>query len=241
MKILICDDDLMFAQAVHDRLLEFCSGAGISASVIVHSSAENIPRELLPKFDIAFLDIDMKPTDGFMLAKNIHTVQPNTIIIFLTNYPQFAAEGYEVQAFRFLVKTRLDQKLIPYFQAAVEQFRSIRKTVSFTLSGEETDIPVSDILYIESAQRTVFLHLTQPSRLQPRLYATLNAMEDQFRPLGFLRIQKSYLVNMAHIRKFQYNTVTLSNGQILTVSEKHYTKLKAQFSLWKGKTKWNIS
>ena len=241
MKILICDDDLMFAQAVHDRLLEFCSGAGISASVIVHSSAENIPPELLPKFDIAFLDIDMKPTDGFTLARNIHNAQPNTIIIFLTNYPQFAAEGYEVQAFRYLLKTKLDQKLIPYFQAAVEQFRSIRKTVSFTLSGEETDIPVSDILYIESAQRTVFLHLTQPSRLQPKLYATLNAMEDQFRPLGFLRIQKSYLVNMAHIRKFQYNTVTLSNGQILTVSEKHYTKLKAQFSLWKGKTKWTIS
>ena len=183
----------------------------------------------------------MKPTDGFTLARNIHNAQPNTIIIFLTNYPQFAAEGYEVQAFRYLLKTKLDQKLIPYFQAAVEQFRSIRKTVSFTLSGEETDIPVSDILYIESAQRTVFLHLTQPSRLQPKLYATLNAMEDQFRPLGFLRIQKSYLVNMAHIRKFQYNTVTLSNGQILTVSEKHYTKLKAQFSLWKGKTKWNIS
>ena len=39
MKILICDDDLMFAQAVHDRLLEFCSRNGISASVIVHSSA----------------------------------------------------------------------------------------------------------------------------------------------------------------------------------------------------------
>ena len=36
MKILICDDDLMFAQAVHDRLLEFCSRNGISASVIVH-------------------------------------------------------------------------------------------------------------------------------------------------------------------------------------------------------------
>ena len=67
MKILICDDDLMFAQAVHDRLLEFCSRNGISASVIVHSSAENIPPELLPKFDIAFLDIDMKPTDGFIL------------------------------------------------------------------------------------------------------------------------------------------------------------------------------
>ena len=69
MKILICDDDLMFAQAVHDRLLEFCSGAGISASVIVHSSAENIPPDQLAKFDIAFLDIDMKPTDGFTLAK----------------------------------------------------------------------------------------------------------------------------------------------------------------------------
>ena len=145
MKILICDDDLMFAQAVHDRLLEFCSRNGISASVIVHSSAENIPPELLPKFDIAFLDIDMKPTDGFTLARNIHNAQPNTIIIFLTNYPQFAAEGYEVQAFRYLLKTKLDQKLIPYFQAAVEQFRSIRKTVSFTLSGEETDIPVRDV------------------------------------------------------------------------------------------------
>ena len=166
---------------------------------------------------------------------SIHNAQPNTIIIFLTNYPQFAAEGYEVQAFRFLLKTRLDQKLVPYFQAAVEQFRSIRKTVSFTLSGEEIDIPVNDILYIESVQRTVLLHLTKPSRLQPRLYATMTAMEEQFRPLGFLRIQKSYLVNMAHIKKLNYDKVVLSNGEELPVSQKRYAQIKIQYLGWKNK------
>ena len=63
------------------------------------------------------------------------------------------------------------------------------------------------------------------------------------RPLagrGFLRIQKSYLVNMAHIKKLSSVQVLLSNGVSLPVSSRGYADCKRQYLLWKGRDGWTF-
>jgi DNA-binding LytR/AlgR family response regulator len=59
-------------------------------------------------------------------------------------------------------------------------------------------------------------------------------MESAMAAHGFLRIHKSYLVNMAHIRKFRSRECLLSDGTALAVSEKYYSQQKQKFLLWKG-------
>ena len=58
---------------------------------------------------------------------------------------------------------------------------------------------------------------------------------EELEPEGFLRIQKSYLVNMAHIKKLNFDHVLLSNGEELPVSQKRYAQLKIQYLGWKNK------
>ena len=59
-------------------------------------------------------------------------------------------------------------------------------------------------------------------------------LEHQLEPKGFLRIHKSYLVNMRHLKKFQCREAVLSNGTVLRVGEKTYADKKKKYLLWKG-------
>ena len=60
-------------------------------------------------------------------------------------------------------------------------------------------------------------------------------MEEELAQRGFLRTQKSYLVNMAHIRRFNSRELLISNGVSLPVSDKSYAVCKRQYLLWRGK------
>ena len=68
-----------------------------------------------------------------------------------------------------------------------------------------------------------------------RFYSSLANLEEHLATQGFLRIQKSYLVNMRRITKYQCNEARLDNGQTLRVSEKNYSENKKQYLLWKGR------
>ncbi len=63
------------------------------------------------QFDIAFLDIDMGAYSGLELAHHIRSMNLDTILIFVTNYVRYySLEGYEVQAFRYLLKSCAGRK-----------------------------------------------------------------------------------------------------------------------------------
>lgn len=66
-------------------------------------------------------------------------------------------------------------------------------------------------------------------------YGRMEDLTEELEPEGFLRIQKSYLVNMAHIKKLNFDHVLLSNGEELPVSQKRYAQLKIQYLGWKNK------
>ena len=102
------------------------------------------------------------------------------------------------------------------------------------------ELPLREILYFQSDQRTVTAHLAGDSREACRFYTSITDLARQLEGAGFLRVQRSYLVNMAYIRRFQSDAAELQNGTRLPVSEKYYAQLKQQYLLWKGKTTWKL-
>jgi DNA-binding LytR/AlgR family response regulator len=68
-----------------------------------------------------------------------------------------------------------------------------------------------------------------------KFYSSLASLEEQLADRGFLRIQKSYLVNMRHLRKLQCAQAVLDNGTVLPVSEKTYGEQRQKYLLWKGR------
>lgn len=238
MNVLICDDDKAAALQIESMLKSYC--ASIGRSVNLHTFTQPAQIGHMELFDIAFLDIDMKDVNGVDLARQLRAVRPDAILIFVTNFIQYAPEGYEVQAFRYLLKADINLKLFHYFDLAVEEVIKKRQVVTISINAETIDIPIENILYLESNRRIIIMHLINYSRSSYQFYGNMSNLENKFGVLGFLRIQKSYLVNMQYIEIFQYGKVQLKTGVLLTASEKNHTELKKRYLQWKGKNKWSI-
>lgn len=183
---------------------------------------------ILQPYDIAFLDIDFgdRRGAGIELARRLRQKRNDAIIIFVTNYVEYAPEGYELRAFRYLLKTDVDAKLETYFSQAVEHFTTKREVVSIQNNGEIINLAVDDILYLESEKHTVHVYMLCGNFDHYSCYASLQSFEEKLKSLGFLRIHKSYLVNMRHIKKLQCGEVVTETDSVLPVSGKNYGEIK---------------
>ena len=191
-------------------------------------------------YDIALLDIDMGETNGIELARKLRAENENIVIIFITNFIQYAPEGFEVQAFRYLLKADFSAKLDSYFDSAVQEVLQRKQLVTISINSEIIDVPVNDILYLESHRRIIVMHLLDEKRPAYQFYGNITELSEKIEPLGFLRIQKSYLVNMHYVEIFQYNKVQLRGGLCLAPSEKNYNELKQKYLHWRGKSRWML-
>lgn len=238
MRILVCDDDKVIMQRIADIIRTHSESKGSVPTIVESINPEEI--DLTEEFDIAFLDIDMPRMNGMELARKLHDIKSNTIIIFITNFIQYAPEGYEVGAFRYLMKNQISEKLSYYFDLAVEEATKRRRIITIQVNGEHIDVPTADILYMESQGRIIVMHLINNSRALYRFYGNMSELEQKFKILGFLRVHKSYLVNMEYIDVFQCKKLELKGGIRIPSSERRYSELKQQYLKWEAENKWSI-
>ena len=238
ISILICDDDITIVEEMHLVIERILRDADRKAKIYTFTDAASVSEQILSGCDIALLDIDFDGAEynGMDIARKLRSLRSDTVIIFVTNFIEYAPEGYEVQAFRYILKRDLQADLKVVLPLALKQLN--QETLPIQVNGEIIKVPLDDILYLEVQQHnvTVVTRRLTPDR-KPKeycFYATLSDLEGRLEPLGFLRIHKSYLVNMKHLKKFQCREATLDNGMILRVGEKSYAENKQKFLLWKG-------
>ena len=239
INILLCDDDKDFLQRISDAVAGQPVPPGASICITKSSNPAEITDRQLSQYHIMFLDIDMDERSGMDIARRVRELHLDTVIIFVTNYPEFSMEGYEVRAFRYLLKQELEQKLPYYFRDALAELPRYDKVLRFSANAESFNIPYKDILYLESNQRVIYLYTVKPMQAPDRFYGKMEDLAAELEGDGFLRIQKSYLVNMRHIKKLQCSEVIMENGLTLPVSGKNYSEIKRAYLLWKGAQTWN--
>lgn len=240
LRILLADDEPVFLSKMEHLLMRYAEQKQLNVQIGAYTR-DDMSSFILQPYDIAFLDIDFgnRRGAGINLARRLRQKRNDAIIIFVTSYVEYAPEGYELRAFRYLLKTDVDAKLEAYFSQAVEHFTAKREVVSIRNNGEIINLAVDDILYLESEKHTVHVYMLCGNFDHYSCYTSLQSFEEKLQPLGFLRIQKSYLVNMRHIKKLQCSEVIMENGLTLPVSGKNYSEIKRAYLLWKGVQTWN--
>lgn len=233
MKILICDDDQAFAQKMNQRLEAYAKNRHLKIQIDTVCDPITASRMSFEVYDIAFLDIDMGAVNGMDLANRLRRERKDAIIIFVTNFAEFAPDGYEVQAFRYLVKNRLDERLPTYFSEAIGQFSEQHKVIQIRVNYEGICVPINSILYIESRGHVLIMHLINESRSQYQFNDTIALMAEKLNAHGFIMIHKSYLVNLKYITKLNCNSAMLTGNLQIPVSERRYAEVKSRLMLWR--------
>lgn len=240
IRIVLCDDNPPFLTVLRTNIRNVLNAHKIDAEIHIFDDAYSMPDHILTSSDIFFLDIDFnrKEYTGIEMAKKIRRLRQDSIIVFVTNYIEYAPEGYEVQAFRYCLKNEVHLKLEQYLLQAISKLKAEQETIQINVSGETITIPLSDILYIESQGHTAVIYIQKigtQNQKSYKFYASLISLEQSLANRGFLRIQKSYLVNMRRMKKFQCTEAILDTGIALRVSEKNYAEQKKKYLLWKGR------
>ena len=96
MNVLVCDDERQIVDSIIETLEKKTEETQVSSRFYGFSKPSQIDLSL--PYDIALLDIDMGETNGIELARKLRAENENIVIIFITNFIQYAPEGFEVHA-----------------------------------------------------------------------------------------------------------------------------------------------
>ena len=162
------------------------------------------------------------------------------LMVFLSEPESYQAIMRQVYAFRDACNA---DKGMMRFQM-YHPNKLIRPLEEYTLPRREyvsemAELPVGNIVYAESRQHQVCIHLKDGE--SHVCYGSLSSLEVPLCPLGFLRVHRSFLVNMLYILKLQSQEVVLKDGTALKVSERNYSELKTQYQTWKRRQGPSIS
>lgn len=222
IRVLVCGDDPRFVCRLVDFIHNQPSCAGWQPEGC--ASPENLTEEFLRRFHIILLDMDMHARGGIRIAQAISKFRLGTVLIFLAMSTDYLAQSYSLHAFRYLLKQDIETLLPDYLTAAEQKLYAQSSGMKFILHGEPHFIKFQQILYLESHQRIVYLHCTEGSAFDcDFLYARMEEMERRLAPFGFVRIHRSYIVNIRHLQRLHFRKAILAGGTALPVSRKRYS------------------
>jgi len=178
--------------------------------------------------DILFLDINMPGLSGISFARSL-SVSPQ--IIFTTAYPEYAVEGFELNATDYLVKPYSFERFLLAVNRALERLRENQNgsgegKILVKADKKLYALPFSEIRFIEGQGDYIRIH-TREHKLM--VHDTIRNFLESLPEEDFMRIHKSYVINLQHIEFIEGNQVKIS-GQSLAVSPTHRNELLSRFT-----------
>lgn len=208
IKCLLVDDEF-FALELMENYLNRTEGYEIVDKIRNPLVAYDVLRK--EKIDILFLDIQMPHMTGISLLKNI---EQKPITIFTTAYKQFAADAYDLDAIDYLQKPFTYER----FCKALEKAKAILNTgntddkvLTIRVDRKWINVPIKDILFFEGMKEYVKLHTTSQNYLYLESLANL---EEKLPKDKFLRVHKSFIVNLKAITEIRNENIILQKINI---------------------------
>lgn len=214
-KICIVDDNPRDAEYVSTLVRLWTENGGHTSEIIFFPSAEALLFEydgLDP--DILLLDIEMGGMNGVELAKAVRTRDIAVQLVFITGFPDFIAEGYEVSALHYLMKPVSQSKLNEVLDRAAKNIERAEKRLCVTFERETEYIPLSKIDYIEAQKQYVLIYTDGKTYRMKASLSDILAELDEY----FFRCQRSFAVNLRQIVRIKPDCVVLKNGAEVPIS-----------------------
>ncbi len=228
-RVAICEDEKVVLDFEASLVNKWAAGRGCLLELDAYISAEQFLFESEDKapYDVLIFDIQMKNMNGMELAKKLRARGYDAVIIFVTGVPDYAIEGYEVGAVRYILKPVKEEVLEGLLDGALAERQKMAE--DFFVLGQGADvekISFKKILYIEARGHYVFLKGVDFEREWKAGFAETAAAFDG---KGFFCLRRGLLVNLAHVTRITRTDCILDGGETLPVARGVYKDLNEAF------------
>ena len=228
INIGICDDEASMRRLLRAPLEQKLQLLGADYRIYEYDCGETLlTRPETEWLDILFLDIEMRQMNGMETARNLRKRDSHTLLIFVTAYPDFVFQGYEVHAFHYILKPYENQKIMKVLEQAIKELGQNREHY-FTLEQKSgtTKIPAKKILAFSSDRRKIIISLEDGNKLE--FYGKLDAVETDL-PDYFIRCHNRHLVNLNYVTALEKDGCTL-RSQSFPVSRAYRQSVEIAFA-----------
>lgn len=224
MQIAICDDESVFREELKNFLLDYKKRKKLHIDIYEFSRGENFISSDL-SFDIVFLDYQMPGQNGMETAKLLRSKNATCSIVFITNYPQFVLEAFEVQTYRFFIKPVTRAQIEDTVDNYIFQQALLCPLIKIQ-DGEQITINSKDIIYIEGDGKYCYIRTSCCTYHSSK---TLSRVIECLPQHCFYRIHKSYAVNLYCISSIKDNFVLLNNGEKALIGRNRSSDFKSAY------------
>ena len=218
MNILAVDDEYYALELLRRTIEEIAKGANTYQCRDV-KSAINIATKV--QIDVAFLDIHMPEMNGIELARRVRETDERVQMVFITGYPDFIAEGYEVSALHYLMKPVSREKLARVLDRAAQSLSRQGRTVLLPVGKETLCLPADEIRYAESLGHYMIVY-TDSGNYKCRMTA---GEAETLLGQGFARCHRSVIVGLRHVARVTKTAVFLTDGTELPLGKGLYDEI----------------
>ena len=225
IRVAIVEDEAEIREQLMGYVQRYTRQYGTAFEVKTFADGLEILEDYRPAYDLILLDIEMKHLDGMVTARRIRELDPEVMLVFITNMAQYAIKGYAVGALDYVLKP------VPYFafsqqmQKVEEQLRRrTRHYLAVPVEGGLRRLDTSRIYYIESEGHRVHFYTEEGDFAAP---GALKALEEKLADRPFARCNSGYLVNLAQVQAVQQNTVEVGPYELQVSRPKRKSFLAA--------------
>ena len=231
MIVVICDDDKAFLDTLKGQIEDWAEKYQPKGSIMIKQfqSSEDLLEMFQNGMSIDCLMIDVRiqgEISGLEVAERIFHQDESIPIVFVSNYAEYAMEGYHVNAIRYLKKPITQEDVNECMRLSLSRIASRKdQTLSLITPSQSIHVPIRSVIYAEAVSHA--LKIITNGKYEIR--ASLELLESRLPDSGFVRCHRSYLINLQYMRKYRSGKVTLVTGDEIPVGRKYLPQFTEKF------------
>ncbi len=200
IRVAVVEDEASYREQFRTYLEQYARESGEEFDIVMFTDGDEIAGGYKSVYDIILMDVQMTFLDGMSAAEEIRKVDPEVVIIFITNMSQYAIRGYAVDALDYVLKP------VSYFafsqrldRAIARMKKRVARFIAISVKGGIQKINVNQIYYVESQGHN------------------MKETEERLKDLHFCIASKGVLINLEHVDGIQDGCAVVGGSQ-LTIS-----------------------
>lgn len=230
MIIAVLDDNPIWAEAVASVAKKYTDT--LEDEFVIEKYTD--PDKMLAKikddeyYDIFLLDIEMGENNGLQMLEDIQRHYLNPVCIFITDYYEYATEGYKYNAFRYILKTQLSEKLPEALASAIgrrkeQKIQDQRGYFVTEIHQDMIKIFFREILYIKKEGKNIYIQCWKNTYI---FRAELKNIWDKLNHTQFAYSDRGWIVNLRYVHETKKDIIVMDNDERIPMSRGKSSEFK---------------
>ena len=215
LRIAIVEDSDEDRALLEKSLHRYEAEKQVQFELSIFRDGEDLVTDYSADYDLILMDIEMTFMDGMKAAKRVREMDQDVVIVFITNAPQYAIEGYQVRAVDYILKP------ISWFSFSESLTRALRyvkpqdqRYITIALKGGRMKLETDRLCYVEVQDHQLIYNTTEGKFTAK---GTMRDVEAQLNQPQFYRCNRCYVVNLKYVETCLGSDVRV-NGDVIQVS-----------------------